>query len=126
MYGGFGILGCFLVLLGGCASDLTGYSYSRGEIASKAWVDVGTVLDVGVVGRPTNSQVNASDAADTDTGSRRVLITVQLDTGAHVSIEQVVKLDAPIHKGDRVTLISEGGVTRVVTAEPLMNQQVSH
>ncbi|WP_211829488.1 hypothetical protein [Kistimonas asteriae] len=99
-------------------SDLTGYSYSRGEIASQAWVDVGTVIAVEVVGRVAGS----GDTADANADSRHVFITVQLDTGAHISIEQAVDLDDPIHKGDRVKLVSEGGVTRVVTAAPLMNQ----
>ncbi len=124
MWGGIGFAGGLLVLLGGCMSDLTGYSYSRGEIASQTWTDVGTVIDVEVVGRTTNLEagVSASDATDSSADSRRVLMTVQLDAGAHISIEQAVKLDYPIHKGDRVYLVSKGGVTHVVTADPLMNQ----
>ncbi|GAA4652846.1 hypothetical protein GCM10023116_51300 [Kistimonas scapharcae] len=104
--------------------DLTGYSYSRGEIASKAWVDTGTVVAVEVVGRTAGSWVedDAGDTTDAIVDSRHVLMTIQLDTGAHISIEQAVGLDEPIHKGDRVNLVSEGGVTRVVTAVPLMNQ----
>ena len=128
MYGGIRIVGCLLVLLGGCMSDLTGYSYSRGEIASKAWVDAGTLVAVEVVGRTAGSRVDAGsdDTADASVDSRHVLMTVQLDTGAHISIEQAVDLDDPIHKGDRVNLVSEGGVTRVVTAAPLMNQGINH
>ncbi|OQX33077.1 MAG: hypothetical protein B0D91_15195 [Oceanospirillales bacterium LUC14_002_19_P2] len=112
-----------LVLLGGCMSDLTGYSYSRGEIASQAWVDAGTVIVVEVVGRTTDLQGEVGfGEAPARADNRRILMTIQLDTGAHISIEQAVELDYSIHAGDRVHLVSEGGVTRVVTATPLKNQ----
>ena len=117
-----------LVLLGGCMHDLTGYSYSRGEVAGQAWTDVGTVIAVEVIRKPAESFMphEEDNKAEAHADSRRVVMTVKLNTGANITVEQRLDLMDPIQRGDRVTLISEGGVTRAVIAVPLMNRLVNH
>ena len=136
------VLSGLALLLGGCASSLTGDSYSRGEARHETTIRKGVVESVrfvklegtksgvgavaggavgGIAGAGVGSgrgssivSVLGAVAEEGVTRKQGVEITVQLDDGSLLAVVQ--EADETFAPGEKIRLLRTGGTTRVAKA----------
>ena len=113
---------CLIVLLlsvttglAGCASNLSGDSYSRSEARRAQQVEYGEIISLRPVQiEGTKTPVGAGAAVEEGvTRSQGVEITVKLDSGRIVAIVQGLSPHEKFAVGDQVRVLTSGGTSRV-------------
>lgn len=99
-------------LIAGCAGGLGSKDYSREQARNVQEVQMGVVEAVRAVKiEGTKSVVGGAAAEEAVTRQDGVEITVKLDSGRVLAITQAA--DEEFRVGDRVRVLTGGGVTRV-------------
>eukprot|EP01132_Coremiostelium_polycephalum_P020542 gene20542-24408_t len=110
------LVACFTtlsLLLGGCASSLTGDSYSRDEARRVQTVRMGTIESLRPVKIEVAGGLLGSATEEGLTRTQGVEITVREDDGSMRAYVQAVEENEIFRIGDRVRIMTVDGTSRV-------------